>query len=348
MSDNNHLGLKGGVEFVEFVSPDPKALHRLFLAFGFSRVAKHESKDIDYYRQNDIHFFINKEAGTFAGDFAKKHGPSACSMGWRFEDANFALKEAVARGAKERQGDYTISGAKLPAIRGIGESLIYFVDNWDDPERYRKMGFVDLENPDIVEQKGFITIDHLTNNVRQGEMKEWVDFYERIFGFTSVRYFDIRGIKTGLTSFAMQAPDRSFCIPINEASDKKSQINEFLEEYNGPGIQHIAFLSHDICHSVDMIQGTEIETLDIDDEYYEDIFDRVPNVTEPLDDLHKRQILVDGDLRGYLLQIFTRNVIGPIFIEIIRRKNNFSFGEGNFGALFRSIERDQQRRGYLT
>ena len=337
----NPLGLRG-IEFVEFASPEPEFLHRLFVAFGFTKKAVHRKKKIDYYSQNDIHFFLNREEGSFGENFSRLHGPCISSMGWRMDDGERALRGALDRGAKKGVGDY-----HLPAIYGIGESLIYFMQDWQSPDRYRSMGFEPLEASGPVVEKGFITIDHLTNNVHKGEMQQWVDFYKNIFGFSEIRYFDIRGVKTGLTSFAMQSPDRSFCIPINEGTEAKSQINEFLEEYRGPGVQHLAFLTHDICRSIDRLADTSIKTLDIDDEYYREVFDRVPNVTEDHKGLQKRQILVDGDARGYLLQIFTHNIIGPIFVEIIQRKNNFGFGEGNFGALFRSIEREQQRRGYL-
>ena len=346
MSGQNYLGLRG-IEFVEFASPDPDSLHKLFMEFGFSRVAKHKDKDIHYYKQNDIHFLLNRETGSFGDRFQKSHGPSICSMGWRMDKGAVALEEATKRGAKAGEGDYQYEGKEIPSIFGIGDSLIYFMDQFNDEKRYEKMGFVPLENPDMAENKGFIAIDHLTNNVYKGEMDKWCKFYKEIFGFSEVRYFDIRGVKTGLTSFALQSPDRSFCIPINEGSEAKSQINEYLEEYKGPGVQHLAFITHDICSSLGKLNGTTIETLDIDDEYYGEVFDRVPNVTENHKELQEKQILVDGDERGYLLQIFTKNIIGPIFVEIIQRKNHFAFGEGNFGALFRSIERDQQKRGYL-
>jgi len=342
MSDpTNYLGLKG-IEFIEFTSPDPQALHHLFLEFGFSRLMRHETKKIDYYRQNDIHILLNFEAGTFAEGFHKKHGPSLCSMGWRVENASSAKDIAVKRGAKSSSGDFD-----LPAIYGIGESFIYLVDDYKNPDRYQKMGFVPLENPDIVPNNGFILIDHLTNNVEKGTMQKWADFYKNIFGFSEVRYFDIRGKKTGLTSYALKSPCGSFCIPINEATDAKSQINEYLEQYHGPGIQHLAFLTHDIINSLKGLKGTSIKTLQMDDEYYQEVFDRVPNVTEDKKEIKDYQVLVDGDDKGYLLQIFTKNLIGPIFIEMIQRKNHFSFGEGNFGVLFRSIEKDQEQRGYI-
>jgi 4-hydroxyphenylpyruvate dioxygenase len=208
------------------------------------------------------------------------------------------------------------------------------------------MGFVPHTSPDHRPAKGFLAIDHLTNNVPKGTMGAWVEFYKQVFGFTEVRYFDIRGVKTGLTSFALRSPCGSFCIPINEGTESKSQINEYLEEYRGPGIQHLAFTTSDIIATLESM-GDAVATLDIDDAYYEEVFQRVPNVTENKAKLREHHVLVDGDADGYLLQIFTKNVVGPIFIEIIQRKNHHAFGEGNFGALFRSIERDQERRGYL-
>lgn len=342
----NPVGISG-IDFVEFSSPTPSALHELFLAFGFSRTMRHKTKKIDYYNQNDIHFFLNYEPNSFSEHFQKQHGPSISSMGWRVKDRKQALAAAVERGAKKGEGDYQYKGEALPSIYGIGESLLYFIDDFANAKIYEEMGFEPLEKPDIVPSKGFICIDHLTNNVEQGSMQKWSDFYKEIFGFTEVRYFDIRGSKTGLLSYALQSPCKSFCIPINEGTESKSQINEYLDEYKGAGIQHLAFLTHDIVKSLDSLKGTPIETLNIDDEYYEEVFDRVPNVTEDHKILKDHQILIDGDIKGYLLQIFTKNLVGPIFIEIIQRKNHFNFGEGNFGALFRSIEKDQQQRGYL-
>lgn len=348
MSSENYLKLRG-IEFTEFSSEDPKALHELFLAFGFSRLMRHESKKIDLYQQNDIVFLLNYEPQSFGTDFYKNHGPCVSAMGWRVEDANFAHDTAVERGAKcaTENGDYIREEQLIPSIYGIGDSLIYFIDNHTSQDRYERMGFKKLENPDVVANLGFQFIDHLTNNVKNGEMEKWSKFYKEIFGFTEVRYFDIRGVKTGLQSYALRSPDGSFCIPINEGTEAKSQINEYLEEYKGAGVQHIALHSGDIVTSISGMKNAGIQTLDIDDEYYQEVFERVPNVTEDHKKLQDLQILVDGDEEGYLLQIFTKNIIGPIFFEIIQRKNHLSFGEGNFGALFRSIERDQQKRGYL-
>jgi len=346
MSILNPTGLSG-IDFVEFVSPDPDSLDRLFKAFGFSKTMSHGSKQIDLYVQNDIVFLLNRDQRSFASSFATLHGPSICSMGWRVRSAKDAVEVAVSRGARRRpEGDLAYAnGAPVPAVFGIGDSLIYFVEKHSDPKKWEDLGFVALENPELVEGKGFTVIDHLTNNVAKGTMKTWADFYKNVFGFTEVRYFDIRGAKTGLTSYALRSPDGSFCIPINEADEAKSQINEYLDEYKGPGIQHLAFLTDDILASLKKLEGTPISMLDIDDEYYAGIYERCPTVTEDRDEIRRRNVLVDGDADGYLLQIFTKNLVGPIFIEIIQRKNHLSFGEGNFGALFRSIERDQAKRG---
>jgi len=343
----NPVGLEG-IDFIEFSSSEPEKLHKLFVAFGFSKIMKHQQKKIDYYRQGDIHILLNTEPDSFAASFQNAHGPCVSSMGWRAKNARTALEVSVARGAKAALGgDYSNSSGQIPAIFGIGDSIIYYVDDYQDPKRFEKMGFVPLDNPKIVPSKGFLNIDHLTNNVPKGAMEGWSNFYKNVFGFTEIRYFDIKGAKTGLISYALKSPCGHFCIPINEGTEAKSQINEYLEEYKGPGVQHIAFTTTDIISSLQSLKGTGIETLDMDDEYYEDAFRRLPQVTEDRAKLKELQILIDGDEEGYLLQIFTKNLIGPIFIEIIQRKNHHAFGEGNFGALFRSIERDQQKRGYL-
>lgn len=345
VSPNNPCGLDG-LDFVEFVSPHPEQLEALFKAFGFTKTRRHQSRPMDLYQQGDISFLINREPNSFAAAFGRIHGPSICSMGWRAKDAKKAREVAVERGARSRpEGDFLVDGQPLPAIFGIGDSLIYFVDTYGRPDTWSRRGFVEVERPEPVADKGFLVLDHLTNNVEKGTMGRWANFYKQTFGFEEVRYFDIRGAKTGLTSFALRSPCGRFCIPINEADEKKSQINEYLEEYKGPGIQHLAFTTRDILASLQKLEGSPIEMLDMDDAYYQEVFERVPNVTEDRAELRRRNVLVDGDAQGYLLQIFTKNLIGPIFIELIQRKNHSSFGEGNFGALFRSIEREQQKRG---
>lgn len=347
MEENNYLNLRG-IEFTEFSAADPEFLHNLFTSFGFSKIMKHKNKKIDLYQQNQITFLLNYEDNSFASSFNKAHGPCVSSMGWKVDDATLALNTAVEKGAKASNTiDYTFNGTELPTIMGIGDSNIYFIDQYKSESLYEDMGFERLENPTIVENLGFEYIDHLTNNVVPGGLKKWASFYKDIFGFTEIRYFDIRGAKTGLQSYALKSPDGSFCIPINEGTEAKSQINEYLEEYKGEGVQHIALHTSRMVDSIAKLQANKIDTLDIDDEYYAEVFGRVPNVSEDHKRLQELQILVDGDEEGYLLQIFTKNIIGPIFFEVIQRKNHDAFGEGNFGALFRSIERDQEKRGYL-
>lgn len=342
----NPLGLQG-IEFTEFASPDTDYMHRIFQDFGFSKLRKFRHSDIDYYNQNGIHFLLNHNKSGFSQEFAKSHGPAICSMGWRVDDAQFALHESVKRGAKAAPDE--AKDLPYPAIYGIGDSLIYFIEKFGEKGSIFEDDFEALAEPDLVPEKGFLLVDHLTNNVYHGTMEKWANFYKDIFGFYEVRYFDINGMKSGLTSYALRSPDGSFCIPINEGKEenKNNQIDEYLQEYNGPGVQHLAFLTRDIVASLDAMEGSSIQTLDIIPEYYDTIYDRVPQVREDREKIRHHQILVDGNKDGYLLQIFTKNLFGPIFIEIIQRENNLGFGEGNFTALFQSIERDQERRGVL-
>lgn len=348
LKTKNALGLDG-IEFVEFSTPTPQPMRHLFRDFGFSRTRLHRDRDVELYEQGDIRFLLNADPSTRGARFAAEHGPSISAMGWRVKNAAKAFKLAVKRGAMPcTKSDYYDSEEDpIPAIHGIGGSLIYFIEHYKNPKLYQDLGFQPHPVPDLVKPKGFLAIDHLTNNVYKGTMQKWADFYKDVFGFTEVRYFDIRGAKTGLTSYALRSPCGKFCIPINEADEAKSQINEYLEEYKGPGIQHLAFLTKDILASLDGLQNTSIKTLDIDDDYYDTVFERVPGVTENKAKIRRYKVLVDGDKKGYLLQLFTKNLFGPIFIEIIQRKNHHSFGEGNFGALFKSIERDQMKRGVL-
>lgn len=344
---NNPVGIRG-FEFIEFASPKPEQLKSIFKDLGFSLTKTHEAKPMDYYNQGDIHFIVNRDPNSYAASFSKLHGPSACATGWRVDNAEKAFEVAVSRGAKPAtQSDYMRNGKKVPAIMGVGESVIYFIDDYKNPSRYQQLGFVDAKNPELVKGKGFALMDHLTNNVYQGELKPLADFYKNVFGFEEVRYFDIRGQKTGLLSYALRSPCGSFCIPINEGTESKSQINEYLREYKGPGIQHIALLTPNMLKTMDAMQDAKFDTLDIDSDYYDEVFKRVPNVTEDHHKIRNYNLLVDGDESGYLIQIFSKNLIGPIFFEFIQRKNHMGFGEGNFGALFRAIERDQERRGVL-
>ena len=354
MSKTNPLNMRG-IEFTEFAAP-VNGIHNgslndqisgLFFAFGFSKLKKCKNKEIIYYRQNNIHFLLNYEKSGFSSDFAKNHGPAISSMGWRVENAEFALNEAIRRGA--RPADETVKDLAYPAIYGIGDSLIYFIDQYDENNSIWDKDFIDLDDPIVVESKGFLAIDHLTNNVYQGTMDTWAKFYKDVFGFEEVRYFDIRGQKTALLSYALRSPDGSFCIPINEGRDNdNNQIDEYLDDYNGPGVQHLAFLTNDLVESCDLLKNTDIKTLDIHEDYYDTIFTRVPWVRENKEKIKEHQILVDSQLKNtYLLQIFTKNLFGPIFIELIQREGDNGFGEGNFQSLFDSIERDQIKRGVI-
>ncbi len=342
----NPLGLKG-IEFVEFCSKDPSMLDRLWKAFGFSKIRQNMKTQSYLYKQGDINILVNTSKDSFSSTFEKSHGPCLSSMAWRFHNAEEAFAQALVRGARAAETvDYYVDGKPVPAIYGIGDSLLYFLDDELTGDCLGRLGFEEIRG-EYVESLGFEVIDHLTNNVQLGEMGTWADFYKNIFGFTEVRYFDIKGAKTGLSSYALKSPCGSFCIPINEAKEEKSQINEYLREYKGAGVQHIAFLTRNILRSLDALKHSPVETLDIDSDYYRDVFERVPGVKEDKKKIEEHNVLVDGDEDGYLLQIFTKNIIGPIFIEIIQRENHLSFGEGNFGALFRSIEKDQEKRGVL-
>ncbi len=342
-AQENPVGIEG-MAFLEYTSPKPEALEKLFKRLGFTRTAKHKSQKIAYWEQNEIVFFINEQPGSFAEKFHKSHGPSICSMGWKVRDAKKAFEVAVSRGARPYEGkDNQIGEKPFPAVYGIGDSLIYFVD-----DRFNlRAGFAptnEAPNP----QKGLIKIDHLTNNVPVGEMQKWCDFYAKIFNFQEVRYFDIKGLKTGLISKVMVSPGYKVMIPINEPADKKSQIQEYLEEYHGSGIQHVAFLVSNAIHTVRELNEEEVDFLDSPPEtYYEALPKRLPLLWEQPKVLQDLSLLADGDEAGYLLQIFTKNMIGPIFFEIIQRENHWGFGDGNFQALFDAIERDQVKRGYL-
>ena len=345
MTDNkNPLDLTG-IEFTEFASADTKFMHDVFMDFGFSKTKNYKGKDIVHYGQNKIHFLLNAEKSGFSAEFTKVHGPAISSMGWKVKNAEFAKMEAVKRGAKSAEN----TDLPYPAIYGIGDSLIYFIDRYEGANTIWDTDFDDLEEPIIQEGKGFIEIDHLTNNVHKGTMEKWADFYKNVFGFTEVRYFDIKGVKTALISYALASPCGTFCIPINEGKgDDKNQIDEYLGLYDGPGVQHLAFRTEDLVKSCDSLNGSYIETLEIIPEYYDTIWDRVPWVKESKERIKHHQILVDSQAENtYLLQIFTKNLFGPIFIEMIQREGDRGFGEGNFQALFESIEREQEKRGVL-
>ncbi|MCH8501794.1 MAG: 4-hydroxyphenylpyruvate dioxygenase [Aliidiomarina sp.] len=355
MTDHiNPLGTDG-FEFVEYTAADQKgidALKQLFVQLGFTEVAKHRRKDVWLYKQNDINFIVNGQPSSHAEAFAREHGPSVCGMAFRVKDANHAMAHAMANGAKEFKADVGAMELNIPAIYGIGESALYFVDRYGKQSIYD----VDFRFYDNWEesmnsfQVGMDYVDHLTHNVFRGNMDLWAGFYERIGNFREIRYFDIEGKLTGLVSRAMTSPCGKIRIPINESHDDKSQIEEYLKDYNGEGIQHIALSTDDIYTTVRTLRERGMEFMPTPDTYYDKIDERVEGHSENVDDLRDLRILIDGAPMkdGILLQIFTKTVIGPVFFEIISRKGNEGFGEGNFKALFESIEEDQIRRGVLT
>jgi 4-hydroxyphenylpyruvate dioxygenase len=348
-----------GFEFVEYTAPDPRALGQVFEKLGFTAIARHRHKDVTLYRQGGINFIINAEPDSFAQRFARMHGPSICAIALRVQDAGKAYRYAQERGAWGFDNKTGPMELNIPAIKGIGDSLIYFVDRWPGkngaaPHSIGNISIYDVDfepiagtDPNPVGH-GLTYIDHLTHNVHRGRMQEWAEFYERLFNFREVRYFDIEGQVTGVKSKAMTSPCGKIRIPINEeGSEQAGQIQEYLDAYHGEGIQHIALGSENIAATVDRLRGSGIKLLDTIDAYYELVDKRIPNHGENLEELRKRKILIDGARNDLLLQIFTENQIGPIFFEIIQRKGNQGFGEGNFKALFESIELDQIRRGIV-
>jgi 4-hydroxyphenylpyruvate dioxygenase len=355
---DNPMGTDG-FEFVEYAAPDPKAMGALFERLGFKAIARHRHKDVVLYRQGEINFIVNAEAHSFAQRFARLHGPSICAIAFRVADAKAAYERAVDLGAWGYAGHAGPGELNIPAIKGIGDSLIYFIDRWRGKHGKTtgdigNIGFYDVDfeplpgadlNP---AGHGLAYIDHLTHNVHKGRMTEWADFYARFFEFRELRYFDIEGQVTGVKSKAMTSPCGKIRIPINEeGTETAGQIQEYLDKYHGEGIQHIALGSTDLFRTVDALRAKGVKLLDTSDTYYELIDKRLPGHGENVAELKKRRILIDGKAGALLLQIFSENQLGPIFFEFIQRKGDEGFGEGNFKALFEAIELDQIRRGAL-
>lgn len=347
----NPLGTDG-FEFVEYCSPEPEKLGAVFELMGFTAIARHRSKDVTLYRQGEVNFILSNEKGSFAAEFARQHGPSACAMAFRVDDAAGAYEMALERGATAVSNHVGPMELNIPTIQGIGHSRLYLVDRYGDKGSIYDVDFVPIEGVDpSVNDAGLTYIDHLTHNVYQGNMDLWAGFYENVFNFREVRYFDIEGKVTGLVSRAMTSPDGKIRIPINESADDKSQIAEYLREYHGEGIQHIALGTDDIYASVETLAGRGVKFLETPNSYYDQLTARIPDHGQDVARLHQNGILVDGaptEGQGILLQIFTDTVIGPIFFELIKREGNEGFGEGNFKALFEAIEEDQIRRGVLN
>jgi 4-hydroxyphenylpyruvate dioxygenase len=336
-----------GFEFIEYTAPDSRALAALFERMGFAPAARHRSKDVTLYRQGDVNFILNHEPDSFAQSFARVHGPSVCAFAMRVKDAAAAYKRAIALGAKPHHAKIGPMELNIPAIRGIGGSLIYLVDRYGDHSIYDVDFAVNRDTWSEGEDAGLLCIDHITHNVHRGRMDHWARFYERLFGFREIRYFDIHGEKTGLRSRALASPCGKIRIPINEPTDPGSQVEEYLDAYHGEGIQHIALATDDIYATVERLRAQGVKFMHTPRAYYDALDSRVPGHGEDLERLAKDGILVDGAPGRLLLQIFTETVIGPIFFEVIQRKGNEGFGEGNFQALFEAIERDQMERGVI-
>ena len=356
---NNPMGTDG-FEFIEYAAPDPKAMGAVFERMGFKAIARHRHKNVLLYRQGGINFILNAEPDSFAQRFARQHGPSVCAIAFRVQDAKSAYERAISLGAWAYANTSAPGQLNIPAIKGIGDSIIYFIDKWRGKNGAQagdigNIGFYDVDFEPLPGAElnptghGLTYIDHLTHNVHRGRMAEWAGFYERLFNFREVRYFDIEGQATGVKSKAMTSPCGKIRIPINEEGNEKAgQIQEYLDRYQGEGIQHIALGSDNLLDTVDSLQMAGMKLLNTGETYYELLDQRIPGHGEDVAALQARSILVDGKAGDLLLQIFSENQLGPIFFEFIQRKGNQGFGEGNFKALFESIELDQMRRGVLA
>ena len=339
-----------GFDFLEFTTSQPHHLIKQFEQMGFIPVAHHQCDDVTIYQQHDIRFIINLTPHSMASQFGELHGPSISAMGFRVKNAEKAYDHVVKNGAIPFSSADKRSPYPIPCIHGIGNSLIYFVDYQNNIPNYAAY-FTDIPQPSSLPRIGLTYIDHVTHNLYRGNLEKWAEFYARLFHFREIRYFDIAGKLTGLKSKAMTSPCGKIRIPLNESADDQSQIEEFLHEFKGEGIQHIALGTDDIYHSVKQLRMRGIAFLDTPDTYYELIEKRLPHHGEQLAQLKENHILIDGDTKQekkLLLQIFTKNMLGPAFFEIIQRKGDEGFGEGNFRALFESIELDQIKRGVLT
>jgi 4-hydroxyphenylpyruvate dioxygenase len=358
---DNPMGTDG-FEFIEYAAPDPIAMGALFERMGFVAIARHRHKNVLLYRQGGINFIVNAEPDSFAQRFARLHGPSICAIAFRVKDARKAYERAQSLGAWAYAGTAGPGELNIPAIKGIGDSLIYFVDKWRGKNgaadgAIGNIGFFDVDFEPLQHSAGvdlnppghgLTYIDHLTHNVHRGRMGEWAEFYERLFNFREIRYFDIEGQVTGVRSKAMTSPCGKIRIPINEEGNEKAgQIQEYLDRYHGEGIQHIALGSNNLLQTVDALRSGGFKLLDTVDTYYELVDKRIPGHGENVAELRSRGVLVDGKAGELLLQIFSESQLGPIFFEFIQRKGDQGFGEGNFKALFESIELDQMRRGVL-
>ncbi len=342
----NPLGVEQ-FEFIEYAAPDPALLHDLFQKLGFTAVGRHKTQPVTLYSQGGMNFLVNETKDSFASEFAAAHGPCCTGFALRVDDPAAAHKSVLANGAKDFANKADTLPIDVPRIEGIGGSVLYLTGSESDLDRHFDFEPGVERHPRGV---GMNFIDHLTHNVYEGNMGQWSEFYTKLFSFYERKYFDIKGKATGLRSQAMMGPNARIAIPINESSDSKSQINEYLNEYQGEGVQHIALYTDNMYETVEALRANGIEFLDTPDTYFDVIDERIPNHGEDVERMRKNKILIDAESDNpnlQLLQIFTQTNIGPIFFEVIQRKGNDGFGDGNFQALFEAIERDQEKRGVL-
>lgn len=341
----NPIGLNG-FSFLEFAAPNPADLTVVLERFGFRHKAQDNSRTVALYTQGGINLIINNKLESCAATLGRRHGPLVSAMGWRVRDAEFAFWESVRRGAKPFEN--TEAGLGIPAIYGIGDSLIYFVDDEGAEKLYSRFF---IANPDYVEDTAASLqfIDHLDHIVRIGRMKYWAAFYEKVFNFRQIDYYNIEAKVTGLVFTAMGSPCGKMAIPIGESAKGRSFVKEYLEKFQGEGVNHVAFHTDNLCEAVEYMHARGQKFLPISEKYYKTVNERVPGHREDVERLKKNGILIDGDTEGYLLQIFTikEPTLDPLFFEFITRRSFQGFGEGNVTTLFEALETDQFRRGYL-
>ena len=343
-----------GLAFVEFSTENPEELSSVFKRLGFEKVGRHVNLEISLWRQGEIEFLINSDLNTHGGLFAQCHGPCVSALAFRVSDAAHALNRALSFGAVSYRFDRGVPTVSSPPLEGIGGSLLYLTDRKTSASIAQEFLPSDAASRAAVVGAGFKVVDHLTHNVVAGGVDHWANFYKSIFNFREVFYLDARGAKTGFRTRAMMSPCGNICIPVNEPTDPKSQIQEYIDSYKGEGVQHIALRSDDVITSVESILRNGIDCMPIPDSYYDAIDARLPGHGQDVARLRRNGILLDGERElpatewALLLQLFTKNLCGPIFFECIERRGNEGFGEGNARALFEAIERDQIARGVVT
>lgn len=352
MDQFSQLGIRG-IDHIEFAVSNLEAASQLYTRLGFEKIASREISQRQLktflFGQGKIRVMVTQSALKTdpVAQYVQLHGDGVMAIGFSCDNAVTALELTVSRGAdlhaspKRIEREFgTVEKASIKAMGDVALTFIHrtgelFDEGFDNPVSYDPTGF------------GLQKIDHITINVEKGKMKSWAQFFEKVLGLKNTRFFDIHTEKTGLYSFVMESPDGCVKMPINEPTEDASQIQEFLNINHGPGVQHIALSTVSLIDSLNALRRSGVLFLEVPDTYYDAVPKRVPDLREDLSQLQSLGILADGDSKGYLLQIFSQNLVGPFFYEFIQREGNDGFGEGNFRALFEAIERDQIRRGIL-